>query len=71
MTTTFAARGFTATEAHRPPATGNFGKLKLLVKGKARISVAIKYLTQSSWSHTTLFVSNALPCGAAGEEPRR
>lgn len=35
----------------------------LLVEGDSRISVAIKYLTQSSWSHACLFV------GAGGEAP--
>lgn len=33
----------------------------LLVEGSTRISVAIKYLTQSTWSHATLFVGDALP----------
>lgn len=28
----------------------------LLVEGRARVSVAIKYLTQSTWSHAALFV---------------
>lgn len=28
----------------------------LLVEGNSRVSVAIKYLTQSSWSHSALFV---------------
>ena len=35
----------------------------LLVEGDSRISVAIKYLTQSSWSHACLHV------GAGGEAP--
>jgi len=29
----------------------------LLVEGQTRVSVAIKYLTQSAWSHTALFVA--------------
>lgn len=29
----------------------------LLVEGSSRVSVAIKYLTQSTWSHAALFVS--------------
>src|SRR5258708_23959188 len=34
----------------------------LLVEGDTRISVALKYLTQSPWSHATLFVGDkALP----------
>lgn len=32
----------------------------LLVEGSSRISVAIKYLTQSTWSHSALYVGNAL-----------
>ncbi len=32
----------------------------LLVEGDTRVSVAIKYLTQSTWSHAALFVGNAL-----------
>jgi len=31
----------------------------LLVEGNTRISTAIKYLSQSSWSHVALFVGNA------------
>jgi hypothetical protein len=32
----------------------------LLVEGNARVSGAIKYLTQSTWSHSALFVGNAV-----------
>ncbi|MGA8277548.1 MAG: lipo-like protein [Rhodanobacteraceae bacterium] len=32
----------------------------LLVEGDARVSVAIKYLTQSTWSHACLYVGEAL-----------
>jgi len=32
----------------------------LLVEGSSRVSVAIKYLTQSTWSHAALCVGNAL-----------
>ncbi|MFO1141111.1 MAG: YiiX/YebB-like N1pC/P60 family cysteine hydrolase [Amaricoccus sp.] len=32
----------------------------LLVEGNSRISVAIKYLTQSTWSHAALYVGNAV-----------
>jgi hypothetical protein len=32
----------------------------LLVEGNTRVSVAIKYLTMSTWSHAALFVGNAL-----------
>lgn len=38
----------------------------LLVEGNSRISVAIKYLTMSSWSHACLHVG---PVGAALDEP--
>ena len=31
----------------------------VLVEGDTRISVAIKYLTQSSWSHACLFVGDS------------
>jgi hypothetical protein len=33
----------------------------LLVEGNSRISTAIKYLTQSTWSHAALCVGNAAP----------
>ena len=33
----------------------------LLVEGHSRISSAIKYLTQSTWSHAALYVGDALP----------
>ena len=32
----------------------------LLVEGQSRISVPIKYLTQSTWSHAAIFVGDAL-----------
>jgi hypothetical protein len=32
----------------------------LLVEGNSRVSVAIKYLTMSTWSHAALYVGNAL-----------
>jgi hypothetical protein len=38
----------------------------LLVEGHSRISTAIKYLTQSTWSHAALFVGDALSPGGAG-----
>ncbi len=38
----------------------------LLVEGHSRISSAIKYLTQSTWSHAALFVGDALPGAPAG-----
>ena len=42
----------------------------LLVEGNTRISVAIKYLTQSTWSHATLYIGDALGAAARGEEPK-
>jgi len=42
----------------------------LLVGGNTRISTAIKYLTQSTWSHATLYVGDALGPANPGEEPR-
>ncbi|MBE9556286.1 MAG: lipo-like protein [Proteobacteria bacterium] len=41
----------------------------LLVEGNRRVSVAIKYLTQSTWSHAALYVGNALGTKADGGEP--
>jgi hypothetical protein len=32
----------------------------LLVEGRSRLSLAIKYLTQSTWSHAALYVGDAL-----------
>lgn len=42
----------------------------LLVEGNTRVSTAIKYLTQSTWSHAALYVGDALAPPPAGEEPR-
>jgi len=42
----------------------------LLVEGSSRFSTAVKYLTQSSWSHAALFVGDALPpVGKGTEQP--
>lgn len=40
----------------------------LLVEGSTRVSIAIKYLTQSTWSHAALYVGGAL--GDGGDDPR-
>ncbi len=40
----------------------------LLVEGQSRFSVAIKYLTQSTWSHAALFVGDA--SGLADDQGR-
>ena len=42
----------------------------LLVEGDKRISVAIKYLTQSTWSHAAFYVGNALGPPEDGGEPK-
>jgi hypothetical protein len=43
----------------------------LLVEGRERVSNAIKYLTQSTWSHAAMYVGNRFPAPAAGGEPHR
>ena len=40
----------------------------LLVEGNSTFSTAVKYLTQSSWSHAALFVGNVLPKVENGQE---
>ncbi|MFW2366554.1 MAG: YiiX/YebB-like N1pC/P60 family cysteine hydrolase [Desulforhopalus sp.] len=40
----------------------------LLVDGNSIISTAIKYLTQSSWSHAALYVGDVLPLSVDNEE---
>jgi hypothetical protein len=42
----------------------------LLVEGSTRVSTAIKYLTQSTWSHAMFYIGDALGPPAAGEKPR-
>lgn len=43
----------------------------LLVEGRAKLSTAIKYLTQSTWSHSALYIGDALPKPASGAERPR
>jgi len=43
----------------------------LLVEGNRRVSVAIKYLTQSTWSHAALHAGDALGPGPGWDEPDR
>lgn len=51
-----------------PPSEAHLGRLRsvlrpadvLLVDGTSKISTAIKYLTQSTWSHAALFVGDAV-----------
>ena len=42
----------------------------LLVEGNTRVSTAIKYLTQSTWSHAMFYIGDALGPPPAGEAPR-
>ena len=43
----------------------------LLVEGNFRISMAIKYLTQSTWSHSAIYIGEALgEKTEAGEQER-
>ncbi len=42
----------------------------LLVDGNTRVSIAIKYLTQSTWSHAALCIGTALGPPKPNEEPR-
>ncbi len=41
----------------------------LLIEGNQKVSAAIKYLTQSTWSHAALFVGDVLPLDADGKQP--
>lgn len=58
--------GYTPFTASDPATLNQFlqpGDI-LLVEGNQKVSVAIKYLTQSTWSHAAIFVGNdALPEG--------
>ena len=42
----------------------------LLIEGTSRVSVVIRHLTQSTWSHAALFIGDALGPPQAGEEAR-
>lgn len=42
----------------------------LLVDGNSTFSIAVKSLTQSSWSHAALYIGNVLGPPENGEEPR-
>jgi hypothetical protein len=42
----------------------------LLVEGDSRFSTCIKYLTQSNWSHSALYIGDALGPPPPGEEAR-
>ena len=41
----------------------------LLVEGKSRISTAIKYLTQSTWSHVAIYIGQDLVCHGKQQHP--
>lgn len=41
----------------------------ILIEGDAKIAVAIKYLTQSTWSHAAIYIGGALGPPKDGEEP--
>ena len=43
----------------------------LLIEGNLRISATIKYLTQSTWSHSALYIGDALPEPKDGSERPR
>lgn len=61
--------------SHQPVATSEPATLLpalrrgdvLLVEGSSRVSAAIKYLTQSTWSHAALYIGNALLPGTSGQ----
>jgi len=42
----------------------------LLIEGNQKLSTAIKYLTQSTWSHAAFYVGNALSPPEDGGEPK-
>lgn len=42
----------------------------ILVEGASRFSVAIKYLTQSTWSHAALYIGDTVDSFDKGEEAR-
>ncbi len=61
----------------RPASTTEFDKLRramhtgdvLLVEGNTRVATAIKYLTQSTWSHSALYVGPIAGRAQPGGEP--
>ena len=65
------------SESYQPPATNRPEQLRsalragdvLLVEGNTRISVPIKYLTQSTWSHAALYIGDTLSRGSADPDP--
>jgi hypothetical protein len=65
------------SQSYEPLATTPPGQLRsalqpgdvLLIEGSTRIAVAIKYLTQSTWSHAAFYVGNRLAQGADDPDP--
>jgi len=41
----------------------------LLIEGNQKVAIAIKYLTQSTWSHAAIYVGGALGRQKQGDEP--
>jgi len=41
----------------------------LLIEGNQKLAIAIKYLTQSTWSHAAIYVGGALDRSKQGDEP--
>lgn len=66
------------SSGYRPFTPSDFGTLCrilrpgdiLLIEGRERVSNAIKYLTQSTWSHAAMYVGNRFPA-VEGTEPDR
>lgn len=62
---------------YAPPTTGTPAALRatirpgdvLLVEGNTRVSTAIKYLTQSTWSHAALCIGDALTTPENADDP--
>lgn len=74
----FIARKLDTPAPGRPPYThANVAALRrvlqpgdvLLIEGNSRVSVAIQYLTQSTWSHAALHVGNAVGRVSPDGEP--
>jgi hypothetical protein len=74
-----AARLRRESSGYEPYTPSDFGTLcrtlqpgdVLLVEGSQRISSAIKYLTQSTWSHAAIYVGDVMPAPADGSERPR
>ena len=59
---TFSVTSSLILESHLKPGD------VLLVEGNQRVSSIIKFLTQSTWSHATLYIGNEAPTNANGEK---